>query len=198
MGKFLNYLIEMNSQDFGQHISFNSGDKVSVNGVEGEISTFSDGEVFKVFPPVKIKRYMFKDNEGNSKAVSVHQIKLISRSKNIIKWEEPDFYSEIEEYFDNEQTEKFLKDRGLDFDTEDELLDLLNGGKLVNITKEELSGCENFEFDKFSESMEKILLKNGSIKLSAPIIFKFNNLYYKRMNLAFKYNIPLKVWLIKI
>ena len=138
MGRFLNYLIEMNSRDFGQHISYNPGDKVTVNGEEGEISEFADGDVFKIFPPVKIKRYMFKNKDGVSKAVSVNQIQLKQKLKNNIRWTEPDFYSEMDEYFDNEMTEKFLKDHGFDFDTEDELIDFLEGGKLVSITKEEL------------------------------------------------------------
>jgi hypothetical protein len=181
-----------------------------VNGEEGEISEFADGDVFKIFPPVKIKRYMFKNKDGVSKAVSVNQIQLKQKLKNNIRWTEPDFYSEMDEYFDNEMTEKFLKDHGFDFDTEDELIDFLEGGKLINITKEELfkdkiSGNGNFitkDDDKFKQMDDK-LVKYGTITLPAPIILKFDDKYYKfsgnrRINLAFKYDSPLKIWLIKI
>jgi len=135
-----------------------------------------------------------------------------------IKWTAPDVNDEIGEYFENVRTKKFFKSNGISFKTDGELLKFLNSGKLVLISKEELlKDADNLtltdkdfkhelqdkEYKKSFESMEQKLTDTGSITLPAPIILKTDTTYYgfagnRRMNLAFRYNIPLKVWLVKL
>jgi hypothetical protein len=140
-----------------------------------------------------------------------------SRSTLRIKWVRPDVRDEVGEYFENDHTKKFLKSKGISFKTEKELLDFLNSGELVSITKNELltdfenmtlrdvdflDELKDIEYRKSFESMEKNLIDTGTIALPAPIILKIGTTYYgfagnRRTNLAFKHNLPLKVWLIK-
>lgn len=135
-----------------------------------------------------------------------------------ITWTKPNLKDEIGEYFENNVTKKYLKELGISFETDKELISYLEkGGKLVTITKDEL--IENYdnltmtEYDfeeelkdqEYSASfklMEKQLKKNSTITLPAPIILLLDGTYYgfagnRRMNLAFKYDIQLKVWLVE-
>ena len=132
-----------------------------------------------------------------------------------ITWTAPDLQSEVGEYLENPHTKTFLKSKGLEFKDEKEVLSFLKTGKLIPVTKEELtsrfdniSTDSDFEkelkdrvYQRSYKSMEKELAEKGSITLPAPIILKIGDVYYgfsgnRRMNLAFRHDIPLKVWLV--
>jgi len=139
-------------------------------------------------------------------------------NKLIINWKKPDLSDEIEEYTGNNYTKNFFKKKGLIFKSDKEVLDFLNSGKSVTITHSQLSShydnltldSKHFESELADpdyalsfRSMEKILQDKGTITLPMPIIINFRGLYYgyagnRRMNLAFKYGIPLKVWLVNV
>lgn len=60
----------------------------------------------------------------------------------------------------------------------------------------------NTEYAQSYKEMED-KLKNGDLTLPAPIIIKFDDIYYgfagnRRMNLAWNHNTPLKVWIVKV
>ena len=133
-----------------------------------------------------------------------------------INWVVPDFKQEFGEYFENPYTKNFVDTKVRMFENKEELLGFLHKGKLVSITKRELGKIndnmtlKDSDFEKELEeadyrisfdSMEKELIEKGSIILPAPIVLK-TFCYYgfsgnRRMNLAFRHKIPLKVWLVK-
>ena len=135
----------------------------------------------------------------------------------IIKWEIPNFDDELGEYFENEHTIDTFSKYGIKFNTNEQLIEFLRNGKLVNMTRDELStNYDNLTLDDvdfidelenpdYAESFYKMndeLRRNKEMRLPAPIIIKFGDKYYgfagnRRMNLAFANNIPLKVWLVK-
>ena len=139
------------------------------------------------------------------------------KSSYTIEWTNPDLGEEVGEYTENDFTKKYLKSNGIEFKTEKELLSFLELGKLVTITKDELmkkyenltlsdkdfeDELKDSEYKKSFQSMEKTLENKKNIKLPSPIVLKINDTYYgfagnRRMNLAFKYSIPLKVWLVE-
>lgn len=141
---------------------------------------------------------------------------LLEKSEQII-WTAPDLSEEFGEYFDNSYTKKYLKGKGLSFKTKDELAAFLKTGKLVPITRDELKTnfnnltlrdrdfadeIKNPKYRASYESMKQELTHKGKITLPAPIIFDLDGLYYgfagnRRMNLAFKYGLPLKVWMVR-
>jgi hypothetical protein len=136
-----------------------------------------------------------------------------------INWTKPDIKSELGEYFENEFTKKFFKTKGLVFTTNEDLISFLNTGILLDIdpkkfnsgntvnmtlTKKEFDAELNEpEYKKSFDSMEEILLKQGTIILPAPIIVNFSGLFFgfagnRRMNLAIKHGIPLKAWRVNV
>lgn len=135
-------------------------------------------------------------------------------SEHKITWVKPDMASEVGEYFENPYTKKAFSKNGYKFNTKEALLKFLSTGQLVTIEKSELLThfdnltLSNFEHElkneKYAESyknMEKAL-EQSNIKLPAPIIIKFGEMYYgfagnRRMNLAWSKNVPLEVWLIQ-
>jgi hypothetical protein len=92
----------------------------------------------------------------------------------------------------------------------------LSTGKITPVTKEELmkkydnitlkpsefeQELKDPEYLKSFQSMEAVLSR-GSITLPAPIILLIDDTYYgfagnRRLNLAIKHNIPIKVWLVQ-
>ena len=153
---------------------------------------------------------------NQEKAIQIHKHK--GASENTINWVVPKLSKEAGEYFENGETQKFLKSKGKVFSNKKELLSFLTKGELVEITKKELSSnnknltlsessfnkeLENEDYRKSFEAMEEKLLDKGKITLYAPIVLKIGEMFYgyagnRRMNLAFKYDIPLKVWLVSI
>ena len=135
----------------------------------------------------------------------------------MINWQKPKLEDELGEYFENLYTKDFFRKKGLKFSNEDELLGVLEKGNLVPITKEELKSSytnltlntsefkeelKDPEYKASYENMEEALKKNKNLSLPAPIIFKFDDMYYgfagnRRTNLAFNHNLPLKVWLVE-
>lgn len=135
-----------------------------------------------------------------------------------IDWIKPKLSKELGEYLENDYTKNFLKSKGKVFNDSKEILAFLKKGKLVFITKNELlkkfknltltkdefdKELENLEYKVSYESMKRKLTSEKSITLPAPILLKIKDLYYgfagnRRINLAFNYNIPLKVWLVEI
>jgi hypothetical protein len=136
----------------------------------------------------------------------------------LIHWLKPNLSDEIEEYTGNEHTQKFFQKKGLLFKSDEEVLDFLKTGKATAITQAQLSSrYENMTLDSKGfkteladpdyalsfHAMDKIIQNKGEITLPMPIIINFDGLYYgyagnRRMNLAFKYDLPLKVWLIEV
>ena len=135
-----------------------------------------------------------------------------------ITWIVPKLNEEIGEYFENDYAKKFLKSKGIVFKSDDDILLFLGNGKLVSITRDELikkfnnltltysdfmDELKDPEYKKSFESMEKKLKNDGIITLPAPIVLKIKGEYYgfsgnRRMNLAFKNNIQLKIWLVEV
>jgi len=137
--------------------------------------------------------------------------------KLLIDWEKPDFQEETGEYFENQFTKEWLQEKGIVFKTEQELIEAFSTGSLETITQEQLKKSENIthktedfeaelanrEYKESFESMETNLVNEGEITLPAPIILYIKNTYYgfagnRRMNLAFKYGLPLKAWIVRI
>gem|GEM_PF-6443852 len=120
------------------------------------------------------------------------------------------------EYTENEYTKHWLKEKGIVFNTDKEVLSFLGTGKITPVTKEELmkkydnltlkpsefeQELKDSEYMKSFRSMEDVLAR-GSITLPAPIILFIDGTYYgfagnRRLNLAIKHNIPIKVWLVQ-
>ena len=136
-----------------------------------------------------------------------------------INWTKPDPNSELGEYFENDFTKKFFKTKGLMFDTHEDLIRFLETGILLDIdpqkfnvgntvnmtlTKKEFEDeLKDPDYKKSFNSMESVLLKQKTITLPAPIIVKFYGLFFgfagnRRMNLAIKYGIPLKIWRVNV
>jgi tRNA nucleotidyltransferase (CCA-adding enzyme) len=158
----------------------------------------------------------------NVRKASVSHVLLsyVKYASLVINWVKPDFESETEEYFFNHVTKKFLKDKNIEFETKKDLIDFLELGKLVNISKDDMKNFYNVTYKKEDfekelkelpgyrtnyHSMKKELLNKKSLTLPAPIILHINkdNSYCgfsgnRRTNLAFNYNIPLKVWMVDL
>jgi len=146
------------------------------------------------------------------------KLKILSKLKKekSITWVKPELRDEIDEYFGNHHTRIFLKSQGISFNTEKEVLDFLQQGELVDVTRKELEELsENLELvDEVSDwkdrdyqdsykKMQQSLLTEGILKLPAPIFIKVNNIFYcfagnRRVNLALNNNIALKIWLVSV
>jgi len=133
-----------------------------------------------------------------------------------IKWEKPNFQEEIGEYFENEATKNWLAKKGISFESENELIEILSNGHSQIITKEHLihySVNLTLTEDEFSTELkdtnysesffkiEKELKEKKSITLESPILLKIDNYFYgfsgnRRVNIAFKYKIPIKFWVV--
>ena len=138
--------------------------------------------------------------------------------KLLINWEVPDIQEETGEYFENQFTYDWLKNKGIVFANEQELINTFKkNGNLENVTQEQLKKSENLTYNQeefeseltegdYAESfrrMETSLVNEGEITLPAPIILHINDLYYgfagnRRSNLAFKYGLPLKAWIVRL
>jgi hypothetical protein len=136
-----------------------------------------------------------------------------------INWTKPDIKSELGEYFENNFTKNFFKTKGLVFGTDEDLfrfietgilLDIdpkkFNTGNTVNMTltkKEFEDELKDPEYKRSFDSMESVLLEQGTITLPAPIIVNFSGLFFgfagnRRINLAIKHGIPLKAWRVNV
>lgn len=142
-------------------------------------------------------------------------IKEVLNEDYTIIWQKPKLEIELDEYFENDFTRNAFASHGITFDTEQELLNCLMQGSLKSVTRQYLESGKNltvnpvdFEaelqdpvYRQSFEAMERKLLHNGSITLPTPIVFDFDGMPYgfagnRRMNLAFKYGLQLKVWLV--
>jgi len=135
-----------------------------------------------------------------------------------IGWGKPVLKDEAKEYFENHLVRDYFEKNGIEFDSEKKLQSILRKGKLQEVNRMELSdnytnmGLLQSEFERklmnpqYEQSfvqMEEELLKNKKMKLPAPILIKMGDLYYgysgnKRMNLAWKYNLPVNFWVVNI
>jgi len=131
-----------------------------------------------------------------------------------ITWKKPDLREEVDEYFENDVTKRFFSKHGLEFGDDEELLDFLRNGKLVNITRKDLKDSENITTDplEFADELKDSeyrtsysemqgALSKGSITLPAPILIKFGDTYYgfagnRRMNLSWANGEGVKFWVI--
>lgn len=136
-----------------------------------------------------------------------------------INWVKPNFNEEVGEYQENVETKNFLKSKNIEFYNAKELIKTLGTGSLVYMPRESMQKFENVtwkkedfeeelkdpEYKQSYDKMEKDLLETKSLNLPAPIILHLvnDNRYWgfsgnRRTNLAFNYNIPLKVWMVKL
>jgi hypothetical protein len=135
-----------------------------------------------------------------------------------IVWVKPNLSEEVGEYTQNDYTKQWLKSKGIVFNTDKEVMSFLNSGKMTSVSKDELmkkydnltlepsefkQELKDQEYLKSFKSMEDALLRRGSITLPAPIIFLIDGTYYgfagnRRLNLAIKHDIPIKVWLVRL
>ena len=142
--------------------------------------------------------------------------RITESTTNSITWVKPILKDEFGEYFENSYTKKMFAKLGYKFKTHADLLTFLDKGKLTTITKEELeSNYNNLTLDdkefkdeiadaEYAQSYNDMKrdMEKG-VTLPAPIIIKFGDMYYgyagnRRTNLAFRNNLPLKVWLVKV
>lgn len=134
-----------------------------------------------------------------------------------IKWKKPDLKDEAKEYFENEMVKQYLEKNGIEFKDENKVYAFLKKGNLEEVNRMTLSNnydnmtllqsefekkLMNPEYEKSFVDMEEELLKNKTIQLPAPILIKIKDDYYgysghKRMNLAWKNNLPVKFWVVK-
>jgi hypothetical protein len=139
----------------------------------------------------------------------------LAGSGNIV-WVKPNLPEEVGEYTENDYTKQWLKSKGIVFNSDKEVMSFLNSGKMTPVSKEELmkkydnitlnpsefeQELKDPEYLKSFQSMEDVLAK-GSITLPAPIILLVDGTYFgfagnRRLNLAIKHNLPIKVWLIQ-
>jgi hypothetical protein len=135
-----------------------------------------------------------------------------------ISWTPPKFESGTEEYFENEHTKKYLANKGIKFESPEELISFLRSGKSERLSISELSsGFKNLSLDpedfkkelsdkeyaKSFKSMEKELNEKGNITLESPILLKLDHEFYcfsgnRRVNLAKKYDIPVSFWVVDL
>ncbi len=122
-----------------------------------------------------------------------------------IIWETPNLEEEEGEYFENPHTQRKFLERGLSFNTPASLRAFMESrGVMILFTRDLLAKrADNLTLDpgefqieledsEYAESylkMEK-KLRRGLIRLPAPIVFDFGDVYYgfsgnRRMNLAF-------------
>lgn len=140
----------------------------------------------------------------------------------IIQWSKADISQEVEEYFDNDFTNKFFKKQGLTFPTAEDFIDFCNkNGKYEVMSKEELLShkivnmttkledfkkeLENPRYRKNFESMINYALKHESVTLPSPTLFYFKNkdVYYgfagnRRTNFAWILGNPVKYFVIYV
>ena len=139
-----------------------------------------------------------------------------------INWIKPSFKEELNEYFENDDKKNYLSSKGIVFSSDKELISALEKGKLTAISKNELLklrdmgkteninlnqdamelALKDIHYAKSFNSIEQALKKNP-ITLQAPIILKIENSYFgfsgnRRTNLAMKYNLPMKFWVVPI
>ena len=145
---------------------------------------------------------------------------LISKysSEVFIDWILPTLYEEYGEYFENEDTIAYLNGKGISFQNEEELLNVLSTGVPQEITKEILvasgvnvtTSTSDFrnelvddEYAKSYHDMEDTLNKERDITLPMPILLKIGPIYYgfagnRRMNLAWNYNLDVTFFVVTL
>lgn len=149
----------------------------------------------------------------NSNTMKLYEILF----KNSIIWTKPNLLDEIGEYFENEYTQTMFQKHGFIFRTPEELLSFLRDGSMVKVSRQELLGshtenltlsaddfAKELEDPDYAESyldMQRHLENSGNITLPAPIIIRFDDVYYgyagnRRMNLAWNNGVDLVVWLV--
>jgi len=138
------------------------------------------------------------------------------KDKKYITWVKPNLNDETGEYFENIPTKEFLKSHNIEFTNEKEILDFLEKGKLVGISKptlenhsenlemvDEVGDWEDAEYQESYKKMQQSLLSGKDLRLPAPIFIKIKKIYYlfagnRRVNLAFNNKVPLKIWLVTV
>lgn len=136
-----------------------------------------------------------------------------------INWVKPNFSEEVGEYKENVKTKNFLKSKDIEFNNARDLIKTLERGSLVYMPRESTQKFKNVtwkkedferelkdpEYKQNYDKMEKDLFEIKSLNLPAPIILHLvnDNRYWgfsgnRRTNLAFNYNIPLKVWMVEL
>lgn len=129
-----------------------------------------------------------------------------------IKWTAPNLADEVGEYTENQYTQNAFTKRGIVFHNDEEVLNFLKNGELVEITRDELlkAKTDNLtltdkDFDdeladpEYRSSYDSM---QSATSLPAPILIKFQDgTYYgyagnRRMNTAWRKGVPLKVWLV--
>jgi len=133
-----------------------------------------------------------------------------------ISWVKPDFKSEAGEYFENPVTKDFFAKRGLIFKDKKELINFFDTGYFKVLNREQLhknfknmsltdedfrEELKNPEYALSYGKMVSDLEETGKVTLPSPITVNFDGLYYgfsgnRRMNLAFRYNMPIRFWVV--
>jgi len=134
-----------------------------------------------------------------------------------IKWVRPDFSKEVDEYTENEYTNRKLSEAGIILKTKKDVIAFLKGGQPEEVPKKTLkSRGDNLTLSKkdfdselsdpgYAKSfrfMEKALGENGSITLPMPILVKKPDGDYhgfagnRRMNLAWRKDLPITFWVV--
>jgi len=181
----------------------------------GSESKAEQQEQWKKLEPLGIvKKY------ADSRMVQSILLRYISADQSLsINWVKPDVSEEIGEYFENDITREYLKNKNIEFDDPQSLISELDKGRLVDMNKAELGRCKNItskkdDFEKeikqpgyadSYKSMESELLKRKKITLPAPIILQTgkNGEFWglsgnRRINLALKHTLPIKIWLVPL
>jgi len=134
-----------------------------------------------------------------------------------IEWTSPDLSDEVDEYTENPWNQVYMKGRGIELGSADEVIEFLSTGAMTPFSADQLPQVENVTlggeafaseiedpgYRESFDSMEEELSTKGSITLPAPILLKLGGAYYcfagnRRINLAFKYDLPLEVWLVEV
>lgn len=116
----------------------------------------------------------------------------LNPKKKEVKWRKPDLSRELEGYFGNPATRRFLASKGYLFETDEELLGFLKKGKLTKILRTPLIGTRNLTADPkdFNEKLEdrgyrdrydamsRELREEIKLKMSAPILLKIGGTYW--------------------
>ena len=167
--------------------------------------------------PEKVKRVLL-DLASSSRVKNAEFVSVKGKlPNNIIDWEIPDLSKEVGEYLENDATKIFLKSHGVEFKSSEEVLEFLKTGKMVSFSEGDLQTALNLTLNKADfedelqdpeyrgpfESMEQELLKKGTLRLPSPIFLSVGGKNYcfagnRRVNLAFKYGLPVKVWLVRV
>ena len=129
-----------------------------------------------------------------------------------ITWVVPSFEKEVGEYLENVPTKEFFESHDVVFKNKEEVISFLEKGSLKEVSESDLNNTDNLDTEeKYFDSnyiesfkkMEDSLLEDGNISLPAPIFIETKSGLYlfagnRRVTLATKYKLPVKVWMVPI